>query len=293
MVVALAWTAALATFPAAAAQEVTQGSVVTIDRLEVAVGERLLVTIDGFERSPATISFCGNGGARGSADCNMIGSEGVRVRPGEGPQQFYVPVSSPPKPCPCVVRVSTSAQDEVAVASVAIAGHPVAPVDGTAKQLAPVEVQITAEPAPRGLVARLRTATGGPTSYAVTITVRNRSPEPVASVRLAGVASRAGDDVAVIDLPATGPLQPAQTWRHEVLTTVPAPVLGQLTWSVTATGARDPVSAETTTQSRPLLLLALTSVLVVDLGLLIRRWSGRRGPTLRRRRTIRPVPVSG
>lgn len=268
----------------AAAQDegVIDGPTISLDRSTMQPGERVLVTLEGFRGSAVTMSVCGNQARRGSADCNMTASEGLGLDRDGSPTLTELPVAAPPVSCPCLIRASTTKFDEVAITPIELIGHPVGPVVG-AEAREPLVVSVSARRSPRGSVDALRALLGGPTTYAVTVSVSNRSTETLERVAVTGSAMRGGDDVATLDLPDPGPIQPGQTWRRVVRTTIPAPVLGTFRWQVTASGAGSGAHAEAPTSDLPVALIVLALVFGVDIAAIAWR---------RIRRRSEPVTVT-
>ena len=69
---------------------------VAIDRPEVAPGEHVVLTIEGFTATSVTVSVCGNEDRRGSADCNMAASQSVDMHTDGAPSTAEIPVAAPP-----------------------------------------------------------------------------------------------------------------------------------------------------------------------------------------------------
>lgn len=253
------------------------GPTITTDRYTIRPGETVLVTLEGFDGNAVTLSVCGNQARRGSVDCNLPASEGVRLDRDGTSTLAELPVTAPVPTCPCLIRASTRTFDQLAVAPIELIGHPVGPIVGSST-LAPLDLSVSARRAPHGLVANLRSALGGPTGYDVTVSVRNTSTERLENVLLAGTAGRNNDDdVARLEIPAPGPLDPGQTWEKVIRSELPAPVLGGFVWGVTASGAGPPVRAEQSSSSFPLGLAFLAVVFVVDVGAICwRRFARRR-----------------
>lgn len=262
----------LAVSGVAAAQQNTTGPSVVLARSELAPGERLDFSLEGFGGPAVVISICGNDALRGSVDCNVIQSEGLRLNRDGGTTVSSIPVAVPPAACPCLVRVVDSDNTQLAVAPLVIVGHPVAPTVGPAGFVQPLVVEVSAEKAPAGISAQLRSSAAGATSYSVVVRVRNRSSQPVARVVLAGSVGRDPDeDLAILDLDDPGTIKPGQTWQEKVQTELPSPVWGEVVWQATASGAGPSVTATTTTTHRPALLIVLIVVLIVDILLLLAR----------------------
>jgi hypothetical protein len=248
-----------------ASAQTSEGPTITVDRADASPGDNVVVQLSGWKTHTVTVSVCGNAAARGSGDCNMVASEGIGLLRDKDISTRDFVVTAPPTPCPCVLRASSATNDEVAVAPMELIGHPVGPIVGSPAR-EPVRVAVSARRAPDGLVAALRAGLGGATPYEVTVTVENVSTQPVSSLALGGSATLRGDrDVTELSLPATGEIGPGETWRHTVAAELPAPVIGEVTWQVTASGAGAPVTAEESTNSLPVLLVVLILVFVMDM----------------------------
>lgn len=256
----------------AVAQSTTTGPTVVLLRDELAPGDRMDFSLDGFDGSAVIISICGNDALRGSVDCNMIESEGLRLNRGGGTTLSSIPVAVPPAPCPCLVRVVDADNTQLAVAPLVIIDHPVAPTVGPSGFVQPFVVEISADQASAGISERLRSSAAGATTYDVTVQVRNRSSQPVERVVLAGSVGRnSNEDLVVLDLADPGSIKPGQTWEEVVQAELPSPVWGEAVWQVTASGNGPSVTATTTTNHRPWLLIVLIVVLILDLLILAAR----------------------
>ena len=251
----------------AAAQSSVTGATVVLDRYEAASGEDISLTITGFQDRSVTISMCGNEARRGSVDCDMPASL-VRETPG-GSRQTGFRLTAPPAPCPCIIRVSSSDQQEVAVAPFVLVGHPVAEVVGGNTTVQALGVAITANPAPADLGQTLRSSLGGSTPYDVTIRVTNRATFEVPAVSLAATYTRASaDDTRTVEVPKPGSLAPGQTWIETVQVDVPSLTFGSVEWQATVSGQGPSVTATDTSSSQPILLYILIAILVIDLLIL-------------------------
>lgn len=260
-----------------AAQTVTTGPSVMLDRYEMAPGERVVLTLDGFESRSVIIAVCGNDARRGSTDCNMPESEGLGIDLDRENTISSMPVAAPPVPCPCIIRVSSANNDEVAVAAITLSGHPVAPVVGTPGIGEPLAVSVVAEAAPDGFFGWVRSSLGGSTPYVVTVSVRNRSTELVDRVALSGSAGRTADnELTTVALVAPVLLEPGQTVSQTVVADLPAPVYGSVEWRVVASGAGPTATALDSTSHQPILLIVLTAILLVDVVIIVVRLVTRR-----------------
>ena len=252
-----------------AAQSTTTGPTVVLAADELAPGARMDFQIEGFDGSAVIITVCGNDARRGSVDCNLIQSEGLRLNREGGITQSSIPVPVPPAPCPCLVQVIDSNASQLAVAPLVILGHPVAPTVGPAGFVQPLVVEISADKADVGISDRLRSSAAGATLHDVTVKVRNRSTLPVERVVLSGSGGRdSNDDLVVLGLEDPGTIKPGQTWEGTVQAELPSPVWGEFVWRATASGTGPSVTVTTTTNHRPVLLVVLVVVLILDLLIL-------------------------
>ena len=275
VVLGLTWSASVI---AVHAEPVTPRPSVTIDRQEAAPGDHVVLTITGFTATSVTVSVCGNKDRRGSADCNMAASQSVDMHTDGTPSTAEIPVAAPPVGCPCLIRVSSRLNDEVAVVPFTLLGHPINPVVAPPNPDTPlVAVSVDATATPRGVVGWARSNLGGSVPYEVTVTVRNLTTETLHHVTLFGsVGHSAEDEIATLDLDNPGELAPGQTWTQVVAAEVPAPSLSSIHWQVVASRAGPWVVATATTEHRPVLLLILAMALVVSFSLVAIRYRMRR-----------------
>ncbi len=263
--------------PAAHADSETSGPSLTLDQTEVQPGETVVLKIAGFLKAFVTVSVCGNEARRGSADCNMAASLGLQLDFDDAPTVYKMPVAVPTTDCPCVIRVSNSATGELAVAPIVITGHPVGPIIDPPTLDGLIELTITAREAPSGLMPALRSQLGGPTTYEVTVAVRNRSAMTLQNVKVAGSAGRSAEgDLAILELGTPGAIQGGQTWRETVTVRLPAPSFGSVNWRADASGAGPTVTTTLVTEHRPVLLWLLVAVLVVMIAVVLIRMRIRR-----------------
>lgn len=265
---------------AASAQEIDPdfaAPVVILDRAEARQGERMFLTIAGFRSPVVTAAICGNDARRGSGDCDTTGSKTIELlRDGSSTVSEFL-VALPPEPCPCVVRVASSDNSEVAVADITLANHPTGPVVGSDLSLAnPISVSLAVERAPRGFLGWFRSSMGGGTDYDTIITVRNRTTEPVDTTNLRIWAQRGTRVLTELDI-APPSVEAGAVAQEVQRIRLPAPVYGSADWLVNAGTATSPtVVAAHTTSHLPGLLLVVLALLVADLGILVFRFLKRR-----------------
>lgn len=278
----------------ASAQSAVTGPSVTADRTEVNVGDQVILTMTNFEAGSVVMAVCGNEGRRGSVDCNLPASRAKELSGPTTATSAQLTIAEPPAPCPCVIRVSSQGDSEIAIAPITISGLEVAPVVEPSSFENPLEVSISARQASQGLSKGIRSSLGGATAYEVTVTVRNRSTANVERVAVAGSAGHGADDNAVdLELGAPQSLAAGQTWQQVVTAELPSPVFGDYTWKAVASGAGPPVTATAQSSHTPVLFWVLVVFLVVDLVVLAIRFVVKR---VRRRRTPpsvmgRPKPI--
>ncbi len=234
------------------------------------------MTFDGWQANSAILSVCGNRAARGSGDCDMVQSQGVRLRHTDETMVHQMTVTAPAFPCPCVIRAVGVETGEVAVAPFDVAGHPVGPVVEPSELGQGVDLRIDPVEQTDGVVGWLRASLGGRARYLVSVTVRNLTTESWENVEVAGAVGRSSEDQLAsfrLEVPELGP---SATWTGEVAVELSPPAIGSYGWRATATGAGPSASAEATTQSTPWLLVVLVALLVADLVMMLVRWLQRR-----------------
>jgi hypothetical protein len=178
-----------------------------------------------------------------------------------------------------VIRVSDKTNDEVSITPITLVGHPVAPLSDPPDPSDALDVTISASEASPGWFDTVRTSMGGPATYEVTVTVKNRTTAAFNSVAVSGAVLRSGDQLAALELDDPGSLAPGRTWQQVVTAKVPGPSFGALEWRVDVSGAGAVDTATATTDQRPMLLTGLVLFLVADVFLLVIRFLIRRRAT--------------
>lgn len=266
----------VALVPAGAAR--AEGATVEITgSSSVSVGDSVPILISGFTSPFVTISTCGNEARRGSVDCNLVASKGLRLN-ADGASKDVVVVAEPPMKCPCLIRVANDANDEVATVPIRLAGHPTGPlVDPTPINDA-VGLTIRAHTATDGFLDWARGAIGGSARYSITVEVANRTTATLRNVRLFGSIGRGEtDELVPIDVPNPGPITPGATWTETVYAELPAPSIGTFRFRMTAAGAGASVDASVAQRHSTPLLLGVLAFLVFDvLVIVVRRLDRRR-----------------
>lgn len=275
-VVVLLLIGTVAVVNAAGADAQSVGPTLVLSETAPQSGDRVTVTFDSWESRSAILSVCGNRAARGSGDCNMVDSQGVRLRHTDETMVHDMTVASPPFPCPCVIRAVGVETGEVAVVPIELIGHPVGPVDEPDGGAEPISVKVDAVEQRDGIGGWLRASLGGRVAYTATVTVQNRSTETWTDVEVIGTVGHSVDDQAAsyrLEVPELGP---SQAWKGTAEVELPPPSIGSFTWQATASGAGPSVTAETSTRNVPFLLLVLVAILVGDLVAITVRFVQRR-----------------
>ena len=258
---------------ATAANPVNTGPSVLVDQPTAKPGDRVRVSVEGFDAPYVTVSICGNQARRGSPDCDLVGSKGFELQPDGQLTWTELVVSEPPAPCPCVIRVSTPTNDLVSVAPFSIVGHPVEELSGPAPDDPLVEILVTPTPVSNGAFGWLRSSLGGATDYDVTVSVHNLTNDTLRRVSLDGSVGRDEFDVSTsFDMKNPGVLPGGQTSTQVVRVRLPSPAIGTFVWRVSAGGAGPTVTTLVERRATPWLLIVLVGLLVVDIAVLLTRW---------------------
>ncbi len=249
---------------------------VDLDRTEVREGDSVRVTIAGFSSISVTTTICGNQGLRGSSDCYVAGAESVETNRNNVSDISFI-INNPPVPCPCVIRVASPNNDEVAIADIQVLGHPIAELEAGSVFVQPLSAELVAEPRAAGPVTWVKSSLGGATTYDVRLTIRNRSQRPVERVAVDGEVGRGGDDVrSQIDFPQPGLIEANGTWEQVIQVDLPAPVYGNAAWRVSIASENPTIAVTETTSHLPGLFLLAIALLVADLIFILVRMVNRR-----------------
>ncbi len=234
----------------------TSGPTLSVSNSAPQPGDRVDVIFTDWDARYATLSVCGNLAKRGSADCNMVQSTGVRLftSSGDFSPVHGIVVPAPPTDCPCVIRAVGGDNGEVAVVPIELIGHPISPVSAPDLGQPVVNVGLKVAGASDGLLSSLKESLGGETAMVATVTVTNLTTEPVTSVAVHGRARRRGVTAAEFDL-VPGPIGPGQTWTGTAEVSLPAPAMGEYEWEATASGAGPVMTADVVTRQLPWLFV--------------------------------------
>jgi len=281
-------------------QPSVSGPSVTVEPAVVNPGDRAMITVSGFEAHLITISVCGNEARRGSADCNMQQSQGMGLTAGR-PSGIALTINEPEPTCPCIIRVTSDGNDEIAAAPITITGHPVGPLIDPPSFGDLVSVDIRAVEAPRSFWGYIRPELGGPTPYDVTVSVKNLTTTTMYNLKVSAAVGRDENDyLGDVIFGAPGGLPPGQTWTQTVRAVVKAPVYGTLMWRAAVSGAGPTVTVQDSVEHKPLLLMIGCLAVIAGLFTLIIRALVRRHIRIEQRKLgvtevhpeqLTPIPV--
>lgn len=284
-----------------------------VDQVVAAVGSRITVTLSGWPAGMSTISLCGNGGRRGSADCAVTDSTQSYVTD-SGRTQVRLAVVVPPAPCPCVVRAGTLDGRTIGtlpIAIIGLAGRPAGsaaglggpaepggsttPPGGSAAEPTVSTAEPGGSPEPDGFPgpaddpgARLTVVDvalvggwswpalfGGPARRTLVVTVRNDGAVAVDEPALSVTMGRGERPTGYVAAPPVGTIGPARQHTIRLPVTIPAPAAGRYTLRGELDGPLiQPVAFGATMTSYPWGLLLAGAVLVG--GLIVRELRARR-----------------
>ena len=262
-----------------------QGPRITVVPASSSVGSPLEVRLNFFQAGIVHVGICGNGGLRGSPDCDQASVQSLQL-PDTGDGVVVLTVVAPPVPCPCVVRVARSDSSDVQTAPVDLPGLPVAPlVPGVAANLpSTTDLLVDAtvvDAADQTLGARAAAGVGGSSPRVLELTLHNTSDAPLSGLRVRGAVGRSAGTGSELTGSTIASIAPRETAHVSVPLTLDAPAVGTYHVSGRVDGLGAPLRFDATTTNRPWLLMVGVVLLVV--GLVLRAVRRRRR---RRRGTI-------
>jgi hypothetical protein len=251
------------------------GPSVTVTPASAKVGTRVVFTAKGFQSAAITATVCGNNALSGSVDCDQPHAVSIgALKPGQEVSENLL-VAHPPKPCPCVVRVTNDTGDEVATTPLRIVGHKTAPLVAPPPAVVDnrlLQLTITATQVNRGAWKTVVSNLGGAITYDVVVSVQNKTDANLHDLVATGAVGRsATDTVQAFDLAQLPPLPPGFVWTQKLRITLPAPAIGDFHWRLSVSHNGVPVTQELVTRHRPWLLIALVLFIVADIAALVIR----------------------
>jgi hypothetical protein len=220
---------------------------VILDRAAAAVGDEIGVELVGWPVGPAQIELCGNGGLRGTVDCDPMGAAAAQVR-ADGNGQGHLTIRNPLGGCPCVIRVSQTASGAAATVPITIEGA-VAMVD---EQGRPAMVR-SVDVAPATISADEGTATliGVDVGRRVTVVVRNTGNVALTGVTVSGSLHGRGAAGRPVAGPAPFDLAVGGERIVELGFDLPAPAFGDYRFIGRVEGGDEPVDFSVATRATP------------------------------------------
>jgi hypothetical protein len=284
LLVAAGGAAALAAFVAvlplpAAAQ--AADPVVTLDRTGTAAGDQMLVTGAGWPVGASVlVELCGQGGLRGSADCDM-GNQTIAGVGSSGTFTTALNVALPPVPCPCVVKVTDQASSLSATAEIAVQGVPTLPITRETLDLPERRIEVSSMEITGGSWTELF---GLPAERTLAVTVVNTGAVAIEDPAVA-IAWGGGDrPTGLVDPPDLEPMEPGATQTFQVDLPASGFAFGRRTATVEVQGLGEAGMSEASTSTHPWALLAIALVACQLLLLRIRN---------RVRRRLEPAAIDG
>ena len=245
------------------------GPQVSVSSPTAKVGDMVIVTLNGWPVGPVTVSVCGNRGARGSADCDLEGAQGVGIANSGTDTIVQLNVGRPPPPCPCVVRVADASNAVVRTVPIELVGIASGPVVASQPPGPLLDVKARISRGSVSLLDRLKESVGGSVKRTLVLEVKNLGVRSSPQIRGNAAVGRSVDTGEPLAMPVIAPLGPGQTKRYDVPVRLAAPSYGRYRISGIVGGYGVPVRFVTSTSTTPILLIALGFALTVDLVVLV------------------------
>lgn len=184
---------------------------VAVSPKKAGAGHDITVTGQGWKPGTLlTLLICGQNAIGGTNSCANAGGRAATTD-AHGAFSRQMPVTEPPKPCPCVVHVATVMGDPVVVdAPFVVAGHPVAPLPTrtTGGRLAVLSARLEGS-------SGLLTWFGAPPQRTLVITVGNLGSDPAKDPVFQVGTSHGVYAPCGRTSPGTAPYSPARSSRSE------------------------------------------------------------------------------
>jgi hypothetical protein len=242
-------------------------------------GDTIVVTLAGWP-STTTVTLCGNAAHRGTVDCDQIGGVGLAGSVARV-QRRQLQLTTPPSPCPCVIRAATAGDKLVQTVPIDLVGVGTAPVtDPDLNGADAVRIRARVIRGNPGFFDRLRSSLGGPTDRTLELVLTNQGQEPLAGLSLVVAVARQPQGGEPLQPPNVGVLPPGESRTYRLPIALPAPSFGTYSVFGTVYGAGSPVTFSAETKTMPIGLFLIVVLLVVIgmavLSLRVRRRQERR-----------------
>ncbi|WP_428963911.1 hypothetical protein [Micromonospora fluostatini] len=235
----------------------------------LAVGQPVLVDLDGWPAGTVQIEVCGNDGRRGALDCATDRATHAPI-PVTGSARVPVLLSAPPVACPCLLRVRTPTGTPGATVALPLAGVRAPAVT----EAGPAELTLA------GLRAVDRSGVGGwfglPGELTLHLTLHNPGPTDVVDPPFSLLAGPAGGVPTIVAAPALGTVPAGQTRDYQVPVPLDAALLGRYEVHGRIEPPGEPLAFAVETHRRPWGLLVVPAVALVLLVSGLRRLFSRR-----------------
>lgn len=282
----VACASALAAFGAGSAHATAS---VSLSAPTATPGDEIVVRLDGWHPGVATLSTCGNAATRGSRDCDLLGAQSVKIEP-DGATLYDFRVTRPPIGCPCVIRASTPAGRETALAPIALVEVPdAAPVsDASSATANGIDVAARLRVPASSWPASWFPAFAGPAPRTLVVTVENRNPAEITDLRVSAVVGRDHRSGTPVATRAVGPLAAGARRRISIPVDLPTPTFGDYVvyGDVSGGNIAEPFTTETSNDPWGLELLLPVALLLAAQVL------RRRARSRRERAVVEPLPPS-
>jgi hypothetical protein len=230
-------------------------------------GDVIIVTLQGWPGT-TTVAVCGNEARRGAVDCDQIGSVGLAGSLTQV-QRRKLELTTPPAPCPCVVRAASVADRVVRTVPIDLVGVGTAPVtDPDVAGAETLKVDARVDRGSPGFFDRLRSSLGGSTDRTLELTLTNTGQAPLRGISMVAALAREAQGGEPLQPPNIGLIPPGESGTYRLPVTLPAPSFGSYTVFGTVYGAGTPVTFSAKTSTTPVGLI-LVVVLLVVIGLAI------------------------
>jgi hypothetical protein len=265
------------------------GPALQLSTARAAPGGAITVTLNGWPQV-TNVTICGNDAQRGAVDCDQVSGVGFPAT-ASGPVQRVLKVTTPPVPCPCVVRAATAGELAVQTVPITIVGAPTAPVVAApAAGAAGVSVRARTVAADSSFLDRLRSSFGGPTRRTLILELRSLTSAPLTDVSVSAAVGRDTQGGEPLQAPNVDVLAPGETRSYRIPVSLGAPSFGSYEVFGTIYGAGSPTTFATSTSTNPWGLFLLVVLLLVDVAAmaylrLVRRRN--------RRPTLQPEQCNG
>ncbi len=230
-------------------------------------GDTVVVRLEGWPAGPVDVTVCGNAARRGSEDCALVGGQAVAVRP-TGVTSLDLPITTPPVPCPCVLRASTAGSDVVLTVPIDLRGVPTGtelPPDPSGSRGENLTVHATLQAAAQHGPASWAPVFAGPVRRTLLVTLENRGTAALTNLRVVGTVGRGASSGEPIPVRRVARLEPGKRRTVSLPVRISAPAWGDYVVAGRVYGSDEAVAfrVKTTNDAWGLALLLPLALLVM------------------------------